>query len=61
MGKTWYTSKTLWINALGVIAIVAQGIWGWVLDASTQATILLVINIILRAITKEEIVWGRKK
>jgi len=61
MGKLWYTSKTFWVNILAIIAIVAQGIWGWVFSLELQTAILLLINIILRAITKEEIVWGRKK
>ncbi len=59
--KLWFTSKMLWVNALGLIAIIAQGIWGFVIDPQTEAAILLFINLILRAITKEEIVWGKGK
>ena len=58
--KQWYTSKTLWINALAIAAIVAQGIWGFVFSPALQTSILLFINLILRAITKEEILWGKK-
>ena len=61
MEKNWYSSKTLWINIIALVAFIAQKIWGYVIPATTQVEILIVINIILRLITKEEIVWGKKK
>ena len=51
--KRWYTSKTLWLNLLAIAALVAQAEFGYVLDAEAQAALLAVINLILRAITKE--------
>ena len=54
MNKLWYTSKTLWLNIVAVGAIV---IVGKELDSQTVATIMLVLNFILRLITKKEIVW----
>ena len=60
MEKNWYNSKTLWINLIALVAFIAQKIWGFVIDPILQADVLIVINIILRVITKEEIVWGRK-
>ena len=57
MSKTWYTSKTLWANVIGIGVIVAQSQYGYVVDAGMQATLLLMANIALRKITKEEIVW----
>jgi hypothetical protein len=54
MAKKWYTSKTLWTNAIAIAAIV---IWGSELPIETVGIVLGVINAILRFITKEEIVW----
>ena len=53
MTKTWYTSKTLWVNAIALIALIVQGMTGFVIDIEAQAGLLVVINIILRVITKE--------
>ena len=51
MNKKWWTSKTLWVNFVGLVAIVAQGQFGFVIDAETQVGALAVINFILRTIT----------
>lgn len=50
--KKWYKSKTIWTNLLAVA--IAFGV-----DLREQEimAILAVINLILRAITKEELVW----
>lgn len=58
MTKTWYTSKMLWVNAIAIVAIIAQGQFGFIIDPVAQVAILGVINIVLRAITGEEIVWS---
>ncbi|HSW63102.1 MAG TPA: hypothetical protein VLH56_07325 [Dissulfurispiraceae bacterium] len=52
MMKKWWKSKTVWANILALV--VAFGI-----DLREQeiVAILAVINLVLRAITKEEIVW----
>ena len=56
--KNWYESKTLWTNALGVAAIVAQGVTGkQVIDPAAQGVVLGVLNLILRLVTKSEVVW----
>ena len=51
--KKWYASKTLWINAIGLIAMVVQGITGkaWI-DAEAQVGILALVNMVLRSVTK---------
>ncbi len=59
MTKDWYTSKTLWVNTLGIAAIIAQGQFGYVIDPAAQASLLLLINMLLRMITKEQIVWKK--
>lgn len=58
MTKTWYTSKMLWVNAIAIIAIIAQGQFGFLIDPMAQVAILGVINIVLRAITGEDIAWS---
>ncbi len=55
--KPWYVSKTLWINALAILAAVT-GAFGIDLDLTpeTQAAlvggIMAIVNIILRLVTK---------
>ena len=56
--KKWYLSKTLWVNIVALAAIIAQTAAGFVIDPESQAAILAVINLILRAVTDEEIDWG---
>ena len=60
--KLWYTSKTIWINFIALVSaiLVGTGVIGVEISPETQATILVVINFILRFITKEEIVWSNK-
>jgi hypothetical protein len=57
MTKEWYMSKTFWINVIGIAVIITQSKLGFVIDAGMQTAILAFINIGLRQITKEEIVW----
>lgn len=59
-GKKWYKSKTLWVNIVALIAVVIQTYTGFVLDPEAQLAVLTVINILLRLITKEPIVWGEE-
>ena len=55
--KQYLKSKTIWMNVIALIAIVSAGQFGFVLDGTTQAAMLVVMNMLLRAITKEELVW----
>ncbi len=55
--KQYLTSKTLWFNIVALIAIITAGQFDFVLDGTMQAAMLVVINIVLRVITKEELVW----
>lgn len=56
--KKWYASKTLWVNAVSLIAIIAQGISGHeVINPELQVSILAGINMILRFITKTQVTW----
>jgi len=56
--KKWWTSKTLWANAIAIAAIVIQGLSGKdLVSPEMQVAILGALNIFLRLITKEEIEW----
>lgn len=58
MAKKWYNSKTLWTNAImlaGVIILNATG--KDILTPEVQSAIVIVINVVLRVVTKEEITW----
>jgi len=57
-GKKFWTSKTFYVNILAVVAILLQNQFGFVLDAGTQVSILAAINVVLRLVTKEPIVWN---
>ena len=56
--KKWYTSRTLYVNALAIIAIVVQGVTGKeIVSLEVQATVLAAINMLLRFITKQPVTW----
>ena len=52
--KKWYHSRTLWIQALVVIASIISGITtkNW-LDGETQLMILAVVDFVLRLRTNQ--------
>lgn len=54
--KSWYLSKTVWINILGLLVEVAQVALDlrW-LPAGTITGILAVLNILLRFVSKAEL------
>ena len=55
----WYASKTLWVNAIALIALLVQSITGHeLLNVEIQASILAGINLVLRFITKQPISWS---
>ena len=53
--KAWWRSKTLWVNAVAGLALLAQSQWGFVIDVEMQGAILTVLNLALRLITKEPV------
>lgn len=55
--KSIFKSKTFWVNFVGFISFIVQNKYGFVIDESLQAQALMLINIILRTITKEPVVW----
>ena len=60
MQKEWYWSKTLWINIISVAAIIIQSYTGYLIDPAMQVSALAIINIIVRAITGNDVTFGSK-
>lgn len=56
--KKWYLSKTLWVNAIALAAIIVQSVTGNdLLGPEVQGGILAIINLILRVVTKEQLIY----
>lgn len=55
--KSIFKSKTFWVNFLAFVSFLVQKKYGFVIDESLQAQGLMLVNIILRTITKEAVVW----
>lgn len=55
--KKFFKSKTLWINVLAFIAFIVQNHTGFVISEELQMQALTLVNILLRFVTKEAIVW----
>jgi len=53
--KKWYKSKTLWTNIIYLIALLVQEKYGFIISIEEQLAVLAIINLILRAVTKEEL------
>jgi hypothetical protein len=56
--KPFYLSKTFWVNVIALCALLLQGMFGWVLEPQHQAAILALVNLVLRAITREPLSWA---
>ena len=55
--KKFWLSKTFWINILAIIALVIQAQTGFVFSPEAQVSVLAVLNILLRVVTKAPIEW----
>jgi len=55
--KNWWKSKLIWVNLLAIASIIIRAEFGYVITPLGEVAILGAINVILRAVTKEEIVW----
>ena len=51
--KYFLYSKTLWANALALIAIALQSKYGFIVSVEEQAAAIVLINLVLRAATKK--------
>jgi hypothetical protein len=56
-GKSFWTSKTLWINALALGAYVAKHYLGLTAIPAVDPTVLAAVNFILRFVTKQPITF----
>jgi len=58
INKKWYLSKVVWVNTLALVGVMVQSITGKeFLTPELQIMGLGLINLFLRTITKENIVW----
>lgn len=55
--KKFFKSKTLWVNVIAFICFLIQTKAGFMISEELQMQLLTLINIILRFVTKESIVW----
>ena len=58
VNKKWYLSKIVWVNAIALVGVAIQAATDKViLTPELQITVLSVVNLVLRSVTKENIVW----
>ncbi len=55
LGKNWLRSKTVWANILVVMGIITMKYLGTELTSQETASIMAVINLVLRLITTEPV------
>ena len=56
--KSVWQSKTFWVNVIAIAGLFAQSLFGLdTVPMEYQAMALGAVNLILRAITKTEIIW----
>lgn len=53
-GKKFWKSKMFWLNIIGLVGIL---LGHEVVDPQISGAILMVLNMVLRMVTKEPIVW----
>lgn len=53
--KPFYHSKTIWINALGALALLLHGPLGSAIPAEYVAVGLAVVNLALRIVTTQAV------
>ena len=57
VGKKWYESKTFWTNVVAGLGVGAQIKFGFIFPAEYQVLSLSFINLVLRKITKDSVIW----
>jgi hypothetical protein len=53
MGKKWYHSKTLIVNAIMLVAMFISEASGVEIPAELQGSAMVIVNWVLRLLTKE--------
>lgn len=56
-GKKFWQSKTFWSNLVMAAAVAAQSQYGFLISPEVQALIITGVNLMLRKVTKEPVVW----
>lgn len=57
--KHIYRSRTVWVNLIMIVALIVQAKLGYIIDPTTQAYALGLINIILRHFTSTPLTWKK--
>ncbi len=57
-GKPFYESKTLWVNVIAIMAMMIQMRYGFAISPEIQTLVLSLTNMLLRSVTKENIIWN---
>lgn len=57
MSKKWYESKTMWANIISVIGVFTAQFAGFEISPEMSVSILSIINVILRIVTKTSVTW----
>lgn len=53
MGKKWYSSRTVWGNIVSLVSVFLAAQVGFEVSAEETAAVLVFINLVFRAITRE--------
>ncbi len=53
--KKWHQSKTLWVNLIAGVSVLLHVTTGVGLSLEVQASLIVIINFVLRLITKTSI------
>lgn len=56
-GKKFWLSKTFWANILAATCLLLQVRYGFIISPEYQALGLTLVNLVLRKITHEPMVW----
>ena len=56
-GKKFYQSRTFWVNVIAACSMVVQARYGFVIGVEYQAVALSLVNLALRKVTSEPIIW----
>jgi hypothetical protein len=57
LGKKWYESKTVWANIVAGLTVAGQMKYGFIVSPEVQMLVMSALNLALRKITKDPIVW----
>jgi hypothetical protein len=53
--KSFYLSKTLWVNVLAAVALFVQQQYGFAMPPQFEAYFFIALNLFLRTVTHQEL------